>query len=43
MTTTQALTKVDINQIMTLIKQANLSIQEPYLEGEKWIFEMKNQ
>ena len=33
MTTMQALTKVDINQIMTLIRQANLSIQEPYLEG----------
>ena len=39
MTTTQALDKADINQIVTKVKQANINIDEPFLDGEKWIFE----
>ena len=42
MTTTKALTKLDINQIVTMVKQANIIIDEPSLEGEKWIFELRS-
>ena len=42
MTTTQALTKIDINQIMAMTKQANLNIGEPYLDEGTWIFELKS-
>lgn len=42
MITTQALTKVDINQIVTMVKQkTNIQVQEPYLDGDKWIFELR--
>ena len=42
MTTTQALTKLDINQIVTMVEQANINVGEPTLEGDKWIFELQS-
>ena len=43
MTTTQALTKHDINSIVTMVKQVNITVQEPQLDGDKWIFELRNE
>lgn len=41
--TTQTLTKHDINQIVTMVKQANIAIEEPFLDGSKWVFTLRSE